>query len=111
MSVVDVVFGEDMVLDEEAFEKAARQFADLSVQLQQLRTGLEDMLLQLKQGFDTPAGRKFVVSCEKNLFKPLDDQKLVLDHISAALLDSKQAYGAVFREYEELHAAIYERDS
>ena len=106
-----MVFGEDIVLDEAAFHTAISDFADLSVQLQQLRTDIEDMLNILKTGFDTPAGRKFLNSCEKNLFEPLDAQKLVLDHISTTLSESKQAYESVFREYEALQSAINRANS
>lgn len=106
MSVMDVVFGEDIVLDEAAFDKAVADFAALSDQLQTLRNEIEEMLTALKAGFDTPAGRKFLGSCEKNLYEPMDAQKLVLDHISQSLQESKQAYASVFREYEALQAAI-----
>ena len=106
MSVLDTVFSEDIVLDEAAFEQAVKEFAELGGQLKQLRSDIENMLTELKAGFDTPAGRKFISSCEKNLFEPLDAQKLVLDHISDSLSQSKQAYESVFREYEALQAEI-----
>ena len=106
MSNWDVVFGEDIVLDEAAFNRAIEDFAALGQQLQKLRTDIEDMLNILKEGFDTPAGAKFISSCEQNLFQPLDAQKLVLEHISGTLTQAKQAYESVFREYEALQAAI-----
>lgn len=111
MSIADVVFGEDIVLDEAAFNTAISDFAALGEQLQQLRIDIEDMLNILKAGFDTPAGAKFISSCEKNLFQPLDAQKLVLDHISKSLSESKQAYESVFREYEALQTAINQVNS
>ena len=83
MGVMDVVFGEDIVLDEAAFDKAIEEFAALGNQLHRLREDIEDMLALLKGGFDTPAGRKFIDSCKKNLSAPLDAQELVLKHISA----------------------------
>lgn len=111
MNAADVVFGKDIVLDEAAFQTAISEFAGLSDQLQQLRNDVEDMLNSLKAGFDTPAGRKFISSCEQHLYKPLDDQKLVLDHISETLLESKQAYDSVFREFEELQSVINQVNS
>ena len=57
MSVMDVIFGEDIVLDEAAFTTAISDFAALGDQLQQLKNDIEDMLNILKSGFDTPAGR------------------------------------------------------
>ena len=106
MSAGDILFGEDIVLDEEAFNTAISEFAELSNKLQKLRSEIEDMLNALKAGFDTPAGVKFLRSCEANLFNPLDAQKLVLDHISKSLAESKQAYQSVFSEYESLQTAI-----
>ncbi len=106
MGVFDPVLSEDIVLDEAAFDQAIREFSELAGQLSDLRSEIEQMLTTLRAGFDTPAGRKFISSCEKNLFEPLDAQKLVLDHISETLAASRQAYESVFREYEALQAQI-----
>ena len=45
-------------------------------------------------------GYKFLLNDEEVF------QKLVLDHISSTLLESKQAYSSVFTEYESLKNAI-----
>lgn len=105
------VFGEDIILDEEAFDTAIKDFAALGTQLQRLRIDIEEMLSVLKSGFNTPAGVKFINSCENNLFKPLDAQKLVIDHISKSLSESKQTYESIFREYESLQTAINQVDN
>ena len=96
----------DIVLDEAAFNKAISEFASLANELQALRRDIENMLATLKTGFDTPAGRKFVKSCESNLLEPLDRQKLVLDHISETLKEAKGEYSSVFTEYETLNSTI-----
>lgn len=96
----------DIVLDDAAFDKAITDFADLAVQLQNLRGDIESLLEVLKSGFDTPAGRKFINSCENNLLQPLDRQKLVIDHISSTLTEVKGSYSTVFTEYGNLNAAI-----
>lgn len=101
-----MVFGEDIVLDEEAFETAIRDFEALGDKLRQLREDIEDMLNLLKTGFNTPAGRKLLQSCEKNLFEPMDAQEIVLKHIAETLAQSKQAYQPVFQEYEALQEII-----
>ena len=105
-NIVETVFDKDIVLDEAAFERAVEDFASLSVQLQNLRSKVEEMLNILREGFDTPAGRQFIASCERNLFEPLDDQKLVIEHISQTLQQSKQTYASVFEEYESLQNVI-----
>ena len=78
MSFVETIFNQDIILDEDAFNAAVEDFADLSNQVEGLRANVVEMLDTLKEGFNTPAGVKFINSCEKNLLKPLDDQKLVL---------------------------------
>lgn len=105
-AIMDTIFGKDIILDEAAFTQAADDFRTLSGQLQELRGKIEDMMETLKAGFDTPAGVKFINSCEANLFTPLDAQKLVIDHISETLLLSKQSYDSVFQQYESLQSAI-----
>lgn len=96
----------DIVLDESAFDKAINDFSDLAVQLQSLRTDIEELLGMLKGGFDTPAGRKFISSCENNLLEPLDRQKLVIEHIYSTLNEVKGSYSTVFTEYGNLNTAI-----
>ena len=106
MAVTDTIFSQDIVLDEAAFDTAISDFEALGRKLETLRADLDEMMTILKAGFDTPAGVKFINSCEEHLYRPLDDQKLVLNHISQTLRESKQAYESVFREYEALQATI-----
>ena len=100
------MFDKDIVLDEAAFQKAVDDFAALSKRLESLRKELDEMMKELKKGFDTPAGRKFISSCQTNLFQPMNDQKVVLDHISETLKESKVQYSSVFAKYEEMNAAM-----
>ena len=100
------MLSQDIVLDEAAFDKAITDFHVLVQKLETLRSELDEMMNTLKAGFDTPAGVKFINSCEEHLFRPLDDQKLVIEHITTTLSESKQAYESVFREYEALQATI-----
>ncbi|MBQ3940414.1 MAG: hypothetical protein II723_04810 [Oscillospiraceae bacterium] len=97
---------QDIVLDDAAFEKASARFDELSAKVQALRADIEGMLQTLQSGFDTPAGRLFVTSCRNNLLEPLDQQKLVLDHISESLSDAKSEYASVFAEYENLNRVL-----
>lgn len=98
----------DLIIDEEAFDKAVEDFSQLSSKLQALRTDVEEIVNGLKTGFDTPAGRLFINSCEKNLFEPLDAQKIVLDHISSSLKEARQTYSSVFDEYDSFQTTIKE---
>lgn len=106
MGSLDTVFRYDIVLDQEAFNKAISDFSTLSTRLEKLRADIEDILETLETGFDTPAGRKFINSCKSNLIKPMNDQKLVIDHIFEALTESQKAYESVFSEYQDLNSTI-----
>lgn len=95
-----------IVLDEEAFAKAASDFEDLSQKINSLRKDIESMLDDLQRGFDSPAGRKFMDSCRNNLIKPMEEQKIVVDHISETLRKCTDAYRSVFDEYREVVSFI-----
>ena len=100
------MFNKDIVLDEEAFTRAVKDFEALGKQLETLRKEIETMLGLVEKGFNTPMGKKFVNSCKTNLFKPMDDQKLVLAHIAGTLKECKESYATVFAAYEELNRKI-----
>lgn len=104
MSFFDAMNG--VVLDDEAFNTASTAFNELAASLQSLRNDVEEMLEALRTGFDTPAGRKFMSSCESNLIEPLEQQKLVIEHISSTLTMAKDKYSPIFDEYGQLNAQI-----
>ena len=106
MNAAESLFNKDIVLDEEAFDAAVEDFAELGTQLRKLRVDIEAMLELLESGFDTPAGRKFVRSCKDNLLTPLDEQKAVLEHISETLRQSRRKYSTVFTAYASLQTSI-----
>ncbi len=100
------LFDKDITIDEEAFTKSSADLATLSGDLKKLSTKIDNLLNTLSKGFDTPCGEKFYNSCKKNLVQPLNDQKLVLDHVSQVLNMSKSKYQSVFDKYSELNGSI-----
>ena len=95
-----------VILDEEEFDRAIKEFEELAIQLQNLRTEIDKQLESLKIGFNTPAGKKILKSCQDSLLLPLDRQKLVIEHISLNLAEAKNAYSKVFEEYKNLNNTI-----
>lgn len=95
-----------ILLDDTALQTAASSIQTLCGDLETLRTDIERGLKDLKNGFDTPAGRKYIASCEHGLIQPLKDLKVVLDHVSANLNDAAQTYQPVFEEYQQLNNSI-----
>ena len=106
MNFIEAVFNQDMVLDQDAFDRAAADFEDLRERIQRLRDEVDQALADLQTGFDTPAGRKFVTSCRNNLIKTLEEQRDVLNHISETIRSSNLEYSTVFHEYEALQTTI-----
>ena len=96
----------EILLDDDALRTAARSIQTLCGDLEILRAEIEGGLKDLKNGFDTPAGRKYIASCEHGLIQPLKDLKVVLDHVSANLNAAAQTYQPVFQEYEQLNNSI-----
>ena len=103
MGIVSSVFSKDIVIDDTAFETAAKDFEALGDRISALSVRIDDLLTALKAGFNTPAGATFIRSCENNLRQPIEDQKVVITHISETLRDVKQMYQSVFDEYRELN--------
>ena len=106
---VGSILKKEIVLDEEAFQKAMNEFATLGTQIQELKTEVTDMLQMVKEGFDTPAGAKFISSCETALLKPMEDQRLVITHISDTLSTARNQYESVFEEYTRLNQSINQK--
>lgn len=100
------LFQNDIIIDEESFDMAIKDFLELSDNLKELQTSIENMLKALKEGFDTPAGRKFISAYEKVLLEPLKDQRIVINHVSENLNFAKNSYSSVFTDYSELNQAI-----
>jgi hypothetical protein len=105
MVYMDVLV-KDVVIDEDAFNAAVQEFSSLSNRLSELRRAIDSTLDGLTKGFDTPAGRKLVAAYKDTLVAPLDDQRLVIDHVSENLKYAKQAYSSVFDEYNRLNSTI-----
>ena len=100
------LFQQDIILDEQAFTDARKQFEELGDELKDLRSEIETLLETLRQGYNTTAGRKFVKSCEKKLTDPLNDQAIVLQHISETLAQVQATYDPVFTAYTQMNDSL-----
>lgn len=96
------ILAKNIVLDEGAFDTAVKEFSELAQQVRTLRNDIEGMLKNLESGFDTPAGHKFIQSCQSNLLEPIDKQQTAIEHISETLTKCRSEYKSVFDEYGEL---------
>lgn len=99
-------FSKNILLDEDAFEKAVKEFSELSKSMKTFEKEIQSLLAKLKEGFNTPAGAKFTTACENGLLKALEDQANVIGHVSENLGNAKHSYQSVFQEYAQLNAII-----
>lgn len=100
------LFSKDILLDEEAFQKASTDYADLAQKMEELQTEISNLLDELEKGFDTPAGRKFIKSCRNGLLEPMRKQSIVISHVSTNLSQAQRQYQSVFKEYKALNNTI-----
>lgn len=101
-----IYFPNDILLNKEAFINASKQLEQLSKDIGNLEKDVKNGLENLQQGFQTPAGDKFIKSCESHLLEPLRDQSLVINHVSQNLSTAKNKYETVFKEYQQLNNNI-----
>lgn len=106
MSSVDGLFTKTIVLDQGKFQKAANDFADLSRQMEQLQKDISTLLAELATGFDTPAGKRFMDSCQKNLLDQFKNQADIIKHVSDNLKTARTEYESVFTEFGALNRTI-----
>lgn len=100
------VFNRDITLDQDEFETTSIKLAQLSKDMNDLKKEIQGLLDDLKEGFNTPAGKKFFKAYGKTLIEPMGQQVIVIDHISKNLNEAKQLYSSVFEEYRALNSSI-----
>lgn len=106
MSSADIVPSKNILLDSDKFKSAADQLAALSDEMSKLRQSISLLVDELEKGFSTPAGRKFIKSCRDGLLQPMDDQAVVIKHVSDNLNMARSKYESVFTEFQTLNNMI-----
>ena len=102
------VLKKSIVIDEEVFDRNAAKLQELVEDIIKLRDDVIDMLDTLRDGFDTPAGRKFMGLCRDQVIEPLTAQKIVISQISDNLKAAKNGYQSVFEEYRQMSGYMSE---
>jgi hypothetical protein len=103
-----LLFYQDIILDDSAFNTASADMAQLKVDTEALKTKLETMYTELTEALNTPAGLQFRLVAWDVLIKPIEDMILVFDHISSQLEEiiSTGYYKDVFVKFEDLNQSI-----
>jgi WXG100 family type VII secretion target len=98
----------DLRLDREAFAQASREMAGHGQDLSALRRDIVSSFAQLRQDWDSEAGRAFFAKrLENDLLKHLDDHVLVFEHMSRNLTTASQQYEEVFSVADAVANARY----
>lgn len=99
---------QDILLDDTAFASASADMKDLAARTEQLKEKMEKMYDDLSSALQTPAGEALELTAKNILIQPIDNLKLVVDHISATLEEIKGSgyYKDVFIKYEDLNKNI-----
>ena len=106
MSLINADFTKDIILDDEAFNKAVARMEALATRISTLQSNITNRLDSLKSGFDTPAGEKFFAACGNKLLDPMKDQATIINHVSTNLKMAKTSYDSVFQEFSTLNNTI-----
>lgn len=95
---------DDLVVDEEKFNQAARDMEALKKRTNDLKIRLEGMYDSLAKAMDTPAGKEIKLEAKNVLLKPVENMSLVVNHISSTLdmIIGVGFYKDVFTGFEEL---------
>lgn len=101
-----IFINKDILLDDDAFESVKKCFEQLSKDIDKLKKDVESELSVLKTGFQTPGGQKFITSFENRLIKPMENQALIIKHVSENLDKAKKKYKTVFIEYKQLNKIL-----
>lgn len=95
---------EDLVIDEEKFNSAAKRMNDLKTRTNTLKDTLSAMYDEVVGAMNTPAGKELQLEAKNVLLKPVEDMSLVVGHISDTLntIIGSGYYKDVFTGFEEL---------
>lgn len=92
-----------ILLDDVKLTEAAKEMTDIASDLTKLKNQIQELLNNMKSGYDTPAGRKFQEVCSEGLLKLFDDQIAVINHVAENLNTAQTQYQSVFEEYRTLN--------
>jgi len=99
---------QDILLDDTALSNASTEMKALAERTQLLKDTLSQLYDDLESALQTPAGEALELTAKDVLIKPIDDLKLIIDHISETLETIKGGgyYKDVFDKFTELNQNI-----
>ncbi|MDR1061613.1 MAG: WXG100 family type VII secretion target [Clostridiales bacterium] len=97
----------DLQLDSEAFARASKDLQARCEELKTLRNNMQSSFEQLRQDWDSDAGRQFFERYENDLVKNLDEHSKVFEYMSENLSTASQKYEEVFRAADSVADAQF----
>lgn len=102
-----------IVINQAAFEEAAKSMQDLYEENKALRNKLATLYESVTKALDTPVGEKLQWTSTENLLAPLDDMSDILEYISDTLsliignsYIKGEYYDKVFEKYRDLKSSV-----
>lgn len=102
-----MAWGNDLVLDDDAFLQASKELAGKSGELDSLQESLVRSFEQLRKDWNSQAGDNFFAKFDTDLLNNLDKYALVFEHMSKNLSTASQKYEEVFRAADAVADAQY----
>ncbi|MCI8287288.1 MAG: hypothetical protein HFH89_06465 [Lachnospiraceae bacterium] len=97
----------DFMIDSDAFAQASSVLTAKCQELENLRSNIEASFEQLKQDWDSDAGKAFFARFENDLLKNLEYHAKVFEHMSGNLTAASQKYEEVFRAADAVAEVQY----
>jgi len=99
---------QDILLDDNALADASAAMNALATRTQNLKDTLSQLYDDMESALQTPAGEALDLTAKDVIIKPIDDLKLIIDHISSTLDTIKGGgyYKDVFDKFSELNQNI-----
>lgn len=98
----------DILLDENAFDKASADMRTLEARTKQLKNKLEKMYKNMTTALETPAGKQVDYVSKEVLIAPIEDLMQVILHVSDTLTEiiGTGYYREAFIKFKELNESI-----
>jgi uncharacterized protein YukE len=97
----------DLYLDQDAFERGKNDLKTKCEELRALRRDISASFDQLRQDWDSEAGREFFARFENDLLANLEKHSTVFEYMSTNLSTASYKYDEVFRAADSVANAQF----
>ena len=92
-----------LIINEEAMETAKSGYDDCASRMRTLRDKLKTAVDDIREGWDSDAGKAFFKKFDEQWYKNFNDYIAVIEHMSENMTKSKNKYQPLFDEADNLN--------